>query len=163
MMFVGNSPIQFKNIERLPPLDSNQLAARFKQSDIFVFASPMEACSNLLLEAMHCGLPVVAPNSSSNPEIVKKGGELFDKPSEIPQLLEKIAKNYSSYLNSIKVQSIEDVGKVYYDFTQKVCARIKQIPRKKFARIDYLHLTAEIFFWKTADKINNVFKVSDSK
>jgi hypothetical protein len=105
----------------------------------------------------------VAPNSSSNPEIIKKGGELFNKPSEILGLLEKIVKNYSFYSNSIKMQSIEDVGKVYYDFIKKVYADVKQTPRKKFTRIDYLCLTARIFLWKTINKINNAFKVSDNK
>ncbi len=163
MTFVGNSPVKFEKMEHLPPLAGNRLAEKFKQSDIFIFASPVEACSNLLLEALHCGLPAVAPNSSSNPEIIEKGGELFNEPSEIPRLLEKIVKNYSSYSDSIEVQPVEDIGKIYYDFIKKVYADIKQIPHKKFAGIDYLHLTAQIFLWKAINKINNAFKISYSK
>jgi glycosyltransferase involved in cell wall biosynthesis len=106
---------------------------------------------------MHCGLPVVAANSSSNPEIVKKGGEVFNQASEIPQLLEKIVKNYYDYVDSIKLPTIEEVGKAYYDFIQRVYAGIKQMPRRRFTQVDYLYLIARIGFWKTIDKINNVF------
>ncbi len=150
MTFIGNSPIKFKNIQHLLPLNSSRLAEKFKQDDIFIFASPIEACSNLLLEALHCGLPAIAPNSSSNPEIVAKGGQLFDKPSDIPLLLEKIVNDYSDYTSSIKVPSIEEVGKAYYDFMQKVCDKS---PRKKFGKIAYLRLITEILFWKTVNKI----------
>jgi glycosyltransferase involved in cell wall biosynthesis len=163
MLFVGNSPVKFDNIVCLKPLQSTELAEKLKNSDIFIIASQNDPCSNSLIEAMHCGLPALALNSGGHPEIIRRGGELFNEPSEIPRLIKKITDNYSDYVSSIKLPAIEDVGGEYYDFTQKVCARIKQVPRKKFARIDYLCLTARIFLWKTINKINNAFKVSDNK
>jgi glycosyltransferase involved in cell wall biosynthesis len=150
MTFIGSSPVKFRNIEHLPPVDSRQLAEKFKQSDIFIFASSIEACSNLLLEAMCCGLPAVAPNSSSNPQIVAKGGEVFDTPSDIPLLFEKIVNNYSNYVSSIRTSSIEEVGKAYYDFMRKV---YDELPRKKLGKIAYLRLIIEILFWRIVNKI----------
>lgn len=150
MTFIGTSPVKFTNIEHIPPMDSSLLAEKFRQNDIFIFASPMEACSNLLLEAMCCGLPVVAPNSSSNPEIVEKGGLLFDEPSDIPSLLEKIVDNYSDYASCVKSLHIEEIGGAYYDFMRKV---YDKSPRKKLGTIVYLGLITEILFWKSLDKI----------
>ncbi len=77
MIFVGNSPISFKNITHKLPLSSVELASELKKNDIFIFASPIEACSNSLLEALSCGLPVIAINSSSNPELVARGGKFL--------------------------------------------------------------------------------------
>jgi len=76
-VFIGNSPVTFKNIQHIKPLNSIEMAAELKKSDIFLFASRIEACSNSLLEALHCGLPVVGAFGSSNHEIIGKGGELF--------------------------------------------------------------------------------------
>ncbi|MBN1788083.1 MAG: glycosyltransferase family 4 protein [Sedimentisphaerales bacterium] len=150
MTFVGNSPVEFKNLQHLPPMDSKGLAEKFRQSDIFIFASRMEACSNLLGEAMCCGLPVIAPNSSSNPEIVAQSGQLFDKPEDIPRLLENIINNYDYCLPAMRAPSIDRVGKAYYDFMQKVC---EQTTRKKFGKAAYICLLAEILFWKIVNKI----------
>jgi len=117
MIFIGNSPVTFKNIIHKGPMSSDSLAMELRQADIFIFASKVESCSNSLLEAMHSGLPVVAFNGSSNPEIVKLGGELFTEPEQIPDLLEAIISNYEMYQGNIDLPSISDVGTSYYDFT----------------------------------------------
>jgi glycosyltransferase involved in cell wall biosynthesis len=153
MTFIGNSPVKFKNIKHLPPVNSAALAENFKQNDIFIFASQIEACSNLLLEALSCGLPAIAPDSSSNPEIVKTGGELFNQPSQIPNLIEKIAADYARYATSIKSPSIEETGRAYYDFILKVFEEIKQKPRKNFSRLNYLCLIGRVLFWKILGKV----------
>ncbi|MFZ0034222.1 MAG: glycosyltransferase, partial [Sedimentisphaerales bacterium] len=59
MVFVGKSPIRFKNIRSISLLSNKDIAEKLKESDVFIFASPIEACSNSLLEALHCGLPAV--------------------------------------------------------------------------------------------------------
>lgn len=159
MAFRGNSPVEFKNIEHLPSINSRQIAEEFKQSDIFIFASAIEACSNLLIEALSCGLPVIAPNSSSNPEILKTGGELFNEPSEIPSLLEKIVKNYREYQTDIHNPSIEDIGKQYYDFLTRVYYLCKdgQFSRRAFGYIDYCKIRTTILFYKFYERVNAVF------
>jgi glycosyltransferase involved in cell wall biosynthesis len=50
-----------------------------REMDIFVLPSISEAFSNSLMEAMACGLAVVASNVGGNPELVKEGetGLLF--------------------------------------------------------------------------------------
>lgn len=48
--------------------------------DIFVLSSVSEGCSNVILEAMACGVPVVATNTGGNPELVadRENGLLFE-------------------------------------------------------------------------------------
>jgi glycosyltransferase involved in cell wall biosynthesis len=42
----------------------------YRNIDLFVLTSAWEGCPNVILEAMHQGLPLVAFNNSSLPEIV---------------------------------------------------------------------------------------------
>jgi glycosyltransferase involved in cell wall biosynthesis len=163
MIFIGNSPIKFKNIQHVLPINSVKLVAELKRSDIFITASQKDPCSNSLIEALHCGLPAVGLRDGGHPELIGKGGELFAEPGEIPHLLEKIANNYQEYQANIRNPSMEQVGRQYYDFIQKVRMEIKQTQRRQFAKIDYLGLTTQILFWKTINKINNVLKASDTK
>ncbi len=51
-----------RNMERLLPL-----------FDAFVLASSTEGMSNAILEAMACGLPVIATHVGGNPELVQPG------------------------------------------------------------------------------------------
>ena len=55
MTFVGNSPIEFKNIRWLKPVPSEKLARILKEHDIYITASQNDPCSNALIEALSCG------------------------------------------------------------------------------------------------------------
>jgi glycosyltransferase involved in cell wall biosynthesis len=154
MLFVGKSPVQFKNIRIIPPLSSEDIAEKLKESDIFIFASPIEACSNSLLEALHCGLPAVGPDQSSTPELIGKGGETFSKPAEVPHLLEKITKNYRKYQTSICNPSMEDVGKRYYDFMTRVESHKEKT--KSFAWTDRIRVQAAVMTWKFSERLSSI-------
>ena len=78
MIFVGNSPISFKNIKNIKALKPDKLADLFRKCEIYITGAKNEACSNSLVEALHCGLPSVVINNASNSELVKNGGELFN-------------------------------------------------------------------------------------
>jgi len=154
MAFVGKSPIQFKNIEIISPLSSKDLAKKLKENDIFIFASPIEACSNSLLEALHCGLPAIGPNQSSTPELIGRGGETFSEPNEIPVLLEKIKKNYHKYQADISNPSIEDIGKRYYDFM--LSAKLDKKRTKTSAWKNCLYIRTTIIACTLSERINNI-------
>jgi glycosyltransferase involved in cell wall biosynthesis len=135
MTFVGNSPIKFKNIILLSPINSNNLSNELRKNDIFIFASKTESCSNSLLEALHCGLPSIGFNSTSMPQIINKGGELFNRKEEIPNILTKIVNNYEYYVNNIILPNIDDIGKEYFSF----CKKIKEDNKyKEFGKISFI-------------------------
>jgi len=116
MVFIGNSPIKFKNIKWIKPLRSEKLAKQLKQHDIFITASQNDPCSNSLIEALHCGLPAIALNDGGHGEIIRTGGELFKKEKNIPEKITKIIEYYSTYQDNINMPSMNDVGNKYIEF-----------------------------------------------
>lgn len=138
MTFVGNSPVDFKNIQIIKPVAPKELGVILREHDVFVFASEKEACSNALLEAMHCGLPVVALNDGGNPELVEGGGELFDKKEELPDKLDSIAKQFETIKSRIRLESLDDVGSAYVRFFKECLSSIDRYESKKLPLLKYL-------------------------
>jgi glycosyltransferase involved in cell wall biosynthesis len=60
------------------PVPLAQMPDRYREMDILLLPTVREGCSMSVLEAMACGLPVVASNCSSLPEQIEdgKGGYL---------------------------------------------------------------------------------------
>jgi glycosyltransferase involved in cell wall biosynthesis len=119
-VFVGNTPIPFKNITVVPPQPSEKIAEMLRASDIYITASKKDPCSNSLIEALSCGLPAVALNDGGHPELIKTGGELFNTPAEAIEKIEMIVENYTSYIKEIPIFSITEKSKEYVDFLQAV-------------------------------------------
>lgn len=119
MIFVGRSPIKFKNIAMIRPQDPQKVAEILKQNDIFISGSKIESCSNVLVEAISCGLPCLAFNSSSNTEIIGMGGELFSSEKELLLKIDKIANNYFTYQKNLPAFSLNKTAKDYFDFAKQ--------------------------------------------
>ncbi|MBE0681181.1 MAG: glycosyltransferase family 4 protein [Anaerolineales bacterium] len=111
--FVGSSPIRFRNIRMIPPLDSYKLADLMREHDIYITASKNDPCSNSLIEALSCGLPAIHLQSGGHPEIVKQAGAGFEAAEQIPGLLSQVVDGYESFQSSISLPSIEDVSERY--------------------------------------------------
>lgn len=64
----------------------------YNLSSLFVYPSFFEGFGFPPLEAMRCGIPVIASNNSSLPEVVGKGGILIDpdKPDEIYRAIKNV-------------------------------------------------------------------------
>ena len=60
-------------------LKGHELAAAYASADVFVYASETETMGNVILEAMACGRPTVAPRAGGIPNLVEHGanGYLF--------------------------------------------------------------------------------------
>jgi len=134
MTFIGNSPIEFKNIKKLDPLNTEELARQLEKKHIFISAAFDEPCSNSILEALHLGLPVIGHNSGGTPEIIKKGGELFFTEKELLEKIEKVVKDYNFYKNNINLPNIEEIAKKYYSFLETV---YNSKENKKINKIKY--------------------------
>lgn len=61
-------------------LQNQSLAAAYAAADAFVYASETETMGNVILEAMACGLPVIAPRAGGIPSLVchRRSGMLFE-------------------------------------------------------------------------------------
>ena len=111
--FVGRSPIQFKHITMISPVDSVNLADILREHDIFVTASVHDPCSNALIEALSCGLTAIGARSGGHPELIGEAGYLFDDKKDILGLVDNLVDNYQQVQNSIKVPTLSEVGHAY--------------------------------------------------
>ncbi|HCU80401.1 MAG TPA: hypothetical protein DGN60_04460 [Chloroflexi bacterium] len=111
--FVGRSPIQFKHITMISPVDSASLADILREHDIFITASVHDPCSNALIEALSCGLPAIGARSGGHPELIGEAGYLFDDKKDILGLIDDLVDNYQQAQNSIKVPTLSEVGYSY--------------------------------------------------
>jgi len=127
MTFVGQIDKPFSNINIIEPLPSSELAEQLRNHDIFIFASKTEACSNSLLEAIHCGLSVVVRNTSSNPEILFNRGEVFNGKKDILKKIDYVAGKINNYNKMLEAHNgIKEVGQLYNDFCNNICTAVKE-------------------------------------
>lgn len=111
--FVGRSPIQFERIKTIPPIPSEQLAELLRHHDIFITASRHDPCSNALIEALSCGLPAIYFKSGGHPEIVRKGGLVFNSENEILDILDQLVDRYECYQTQINLPSLSEITDKY--------------------------------------------------
>jgi glycosyltransferase involved in cell wall biosynthesis len=78
-------------VVHLDYLDASQLATVYRQAEVFVFPSIYEGFGFPLLEAMTHGVPAIAANSSSLPEI---GGDatLYFEPRDVGGLTRQLRR-----------------------------------------------------------------------
>ncbi|NMB47896.1 methyltransferase domain-containing protein [Candidatus Kuenenbacteria bacterium] len=154
MTFVGNSPIIFRNIKMLPPLPSVLLAKELKKHDIYITATKNDACSNAILEALACGLPVVALDSGGNREVIRNAGELFTDNQNMIRTIEAVVKNYQSYVNKIEFKG---AGEIASEYIEQIEQWLKNKPYR-FKAISAHKIQIYIFFFRQRQRYNQVIK-----
>tara|TARA_Y100001970_G_scaffold281852_1_gene393491 strand:- start:29494 stop:30633 length:1140 start_codon:yes stop_codon:yes gene_type:complete len=84
-------------VNYLGELNKDLIIEKYKNSDIFVFASSCETFGMIVLESMAAGLPIACSNRSAMPEILNDNAEYFDPddPNEISSAIESIIINKS--------------------------------------------------------------------
>jgi glycosyltransferase involved in cell wall biosynthesis len=139
MTFVGNTEIAFKNIETIGPQPSDRLAEILRSHHIFIAASRNEPCSNSFLEALHCGLPAVARNDSSYPELLRGNGLLFSGEDDILEKIDAVAANPGSYVQSHNLPRIDEVAQNYLEFFAEISSQVRQkkYRPKRLSRLKY--------------------------
>lgn len=113
LTFAGRTQADLAHTRVLPPLDSVGVAELLRTQDVYVAASLDDPCSNALLEALACGLPVAYRASGGHPELVGEAGLPFEAPEELPDVLERLAAELDSCRSAIRVSSLADVADRY--------------------------------------------------
>lgn len=166
MTFVGNSPIEFKNIKHVKAVSSKKLAEILKAHDIYITASKNDPCSNALLEALSCGLPAIALDSGGHREIIGQGGQLFDEATQVIEKIEELAKNYHRCQENIPRHSIAHVAQSYFKFALKIFQDVhngnykpKQITL--LSQINLYKVQLELLRWNAFNKMNAIIEGSN--
>jgi len=110
----------------------NEISDFYSKLDLFVSASRNETFGIVLIEAMSCGLPVIATKCGGPQEIVtEENGILIDKDNvqELAEAIENMSKNISRYnQNTIRISTekrfgvrtfIEKINALYLDTLTK--------------------------------------------
>ena len=153
--FIGNSPVKFKNIKCIEPLSSKEIGRHLRESHILVFASELESCSNSIIEALSCGLPIVYRKTSSNSEIVKQAGLPFSSSMEAIEAIGNVKENYEHFQNAIDILPLRETAEKYFFLAQRVY-------KEKLAGCYFPKKTDNMFFLKYIlltffIKMNNLF------
>ncbi len=107
-----------------------ELANYYKESDFFVLSSNYETFCVVLIEALACGLPVVATNVGAVSEIINESNGLLAQSNNTDSLADKIIEMIHSYKN-YEGQTLRN--SVAEKFTENIVA-------EKFEQI-YLKIT----------------------
>jgi glycosyltransferase involved in cell wall biosynthesis len=113
--FVGRSQVPLDGVRALGPLPSDELAAELRTHDVYVAPSLNEPCSNALLEALACGLPVLFRRSGSHPEVVGEAGLGFDDEEEAVVQLDRLADQLDERRTAIRVPALAEVADRYLE------------------------------------------------
>lgn len=113
LTFVGRVQTDLAPARVVPPLDSEGVGALLREHDVYLAPSRNDPCSNALLEALACGLPVLYLRSGGHPELVGDAGIGYDDRQEIPGLLEGLAGEYDERRARISISSLADVADRY--------------------------------------------------
>lgn len=158
--FLGASSVKFKNIHTMPPVSSKEVGHYLRKNHIFISGSEREACSNSIIEALCCGLPVVYRDSSSS-ETVKQAGLAFCNGDEALVAINAIREQYMHYHDAIEIQSPDEIAGEYSLLSQQILeeqAVDNYVPKKNGVKfmIKYQLLRA-------LTKLNDIFYLILSK
>lgn len=127
--FVGRWPKSVRSdfIRKLAPIGNDMLPRIYRDHDVLIFPSRLESCSNVVLEALSSGLPVVYYEGSGVEEIVgeKYGisvGEFYSHDFE-PKLRAKYFNITQNINKNIKQFSMSNTIKKYLEFLDELQSR----------------------------------------
>ena len=115
LTFVGQTARHFERVQVEGPFDSHGVARVLREHDLYLAASRDDPCSNALLEALACGLPVAYFESGGHPELVGAGGLPFRADEELPEVLGRLVAGYEAFRDAISVPALADVADRYLD------------------------------------------------
>lgn len=73
-------------------LNHNEIATYLNAADVFVFPTLAEGCSNAIIEAMACGLPIISSDLPFNYDILNESNAILINPMNIQQIADAISQ-----------------------------------------------------------------------
>lgn len=97
LVLVGSWQLATDRLKRLPagvrfvgPVGPEKLRELYRESDVFVFPSFFEGFGLVILEAMACGLPVIASDRSAGPDVLDETCGRVVTAGDVEQLVESL-------------------------------------------------------------------------
>jgi glycosyltransferase involved in cell wall biosynthesis len=115
LTFAGRTQQSFERTRMLGAVTTTVLAEELRRHDVYVAPSVDDPCSNALLEALACGLPVVYRASGGHPELVGDAGVPFDTPEESLDALEKLVADLDGHRAEIHVVPLAEIVDRYLE------------------------------------------------
>lgn len=139
--FYGRHQSHWKNIESYPAVGPEELGNLLRASDIYLFPSKFEACSNALLEGIFCGCVPLTYKGSSNVELVVDERFYFTSPEELKEKIYLYSKERNQFTARIKhLDSLNQVATRYTEFFRSLSSRKMQTRFLKFRKPLFLAL-----------------------
>lgn len=95
---------QCKGIIHCGPVNHDDLPKYLCASDVFVLPTLKEGCSNAIVEALACGIPVISSDRSFNDDILNKDNSIRIDPEDVTSIAKAIKelKDNRNYLELLK-------------------------------------------------------------
>ena len=118
---ISDISFKYNNIRVFKTVNQKKLGDILRESDIYISCSRVESCSNSVLEALHCGLPAITPNSSSHPEFNPFKELLYKNKYHLLEIINALPKKISKYNKmNFNLETIEQISNKYISFAKKI-------------------------------------------
>lgn len=114
--FIGrwNEQINPQRVKVISATIQSKIADIMRERDVLLHLSKYEACSNVIIEGLSCGLPVVYDDSGGNREVVGDAGLPFS--IDNMRLIEQDILSWKEKaIERSKTFSIENIGRQYLE------------------------------------------------
>ena len=102
-----------------------EVAQYLSASDVFVLPTLAEGCSNAIVEAMACGLPIISSDLEFNHDILDSGNSILINPNDIDSIAKAIyqVKENPSWCEKLSLDSLAKVNELSIEMRAKKIIR----------------------------------------
>lgn len=76
------------------PVEHSKISDYLNMADVFVLPTLNEGCSNAIIEAMACGLPIISSDRPFNHDVLNENNSILINPESIEEIANAISKLY---------------------------------------------------------------------